>query len=305
MTKETPTSCANCGKGEELDAKLKTCNACKLVKYCCKDCQIAHRRQHKKACKKRAAELHDEALFRQPPKGDDCPICFLLLPDTGFGMGGQTFMACCGKAICSGCSFEHKLRSRGNSNCPFCRTNTPSAKEYVKMMKKRVGANDADSIIQLGMSYLDGSENLSIKKDIDKAVKFFHRAAELGSAEAYHNLGTMYFNGHGVVKDETKAKQYFEKAALAGCAASRHNLGNIDARAGSFDRAIKHWLIAASGGDIKAVNTIKEAVVKGCATKDHYRQALQGYLLWMDEVKSDQRDRAAANSDEWKYLPDM
>jgi hypothetical protein len=64
-------------------------------------------------------------------------------------------------------------------------------------------------------------------------------------------------------------------------------------------------LIAARGGDIKAVNTIKEAVVKGYATKDHYRQALQGFLLWMDEVKSDQRDRAAANSDEWKYLPDM
>jgi hypothetical protein len=79
---EVATMCANCGKGEEVEAKLKACTPCKLVKYCGKDCQIAHRRQHKNACKRRAAELHDEALFRPPPK-EDCPICFLLLPAAG------------------------------------------------------------------------------------------------------------------------------------------------------------------------------------------------------------------------------
>ena len=37
------------------------------VKYCNRECQIAHRPQHKKECKQRAAELHEEALFKQPP----------------------------------------------------------------------------------------------------------------------------------------------------------------------------------------------------------------------------------------------
>ena len=55
--------CANCDKGEESAGDLKACTACKMVKYCNRECQIAHRPQHKKACKKRAAELHDEALF--------------------------------------------------------------------------------------------------------------------------------------------------------------------------------------------------------------------------------------------------
>ena len=55
--------CANCGKGEESAGDLKACTACKIVKYCNRDCQIAHRPQHKKACKRRAAELHDEKLF--------------------------------------------------------------------------------------------------------------------------------------------------------------------------------------------------------------------------------------------------
>ena len=74
------TMCANCGKGEEGSDCLKACAACMMVKYCNRNCQIAHRPQHKKACKKRAAELHEEALFKEPPPPEDCPICFLPLP---------------------------------------------------------------------------------------------------------------------------------------------------------------------------------------------------------------------------------
>ena len=35
--------CANCGKGKEESGKLKACTACKMVKYCNRECQIAHR----------------------------------------------------------------------------------------------------------------------------------------------------------------------------------------------------------------------------------------------------------------------
>ena len=69
-----PLSCANCGKGDESAGNLKACTACKMVKYCNRDCQIAHRPQHKKACKKRAAELHDEALFKPSLLPEDCPF---------------------------------------------------------------------------------------------------------------------------------------------------------------------------------------------------------------------------------------
>jgi len=56
-------SCANCGKGEENSNKLKKCSACLSVKYCSAACQKAHRPQHKKACKRRAAELHDTRSY--------------------------------------------------------------------------------------------------------------------------------------------------------------------------------------------------------------------------------------------------
>src|SRR5210317_10959 len=103
-TNDIVTLCANCGKGEECAGDLKACAACKMVKYCNRDCQIAHRPQHKKACKKRAAELFDEKLFKDPVPPEECPICMLpppLYDDDDHA--GMVFHACCGKNICNGC----------------------------------------------------------------------------------------------------------------------------------------------------------------------------------------------------------
>jgi len=79
--------CANCGKGEEESHKLKSCTACKMVKYCNRECQIAHRPMHKKECRRRAAELHDIELFKlPPPQYGDCPICLLRMPTLATGI---------------------------------------------------------------------------------------------------------------------------------------------------------------------------------------------------------------------------
>jgi len=66
--------CANCGKQEDGDTNLKKCSACLSVKYS-RECQAAHRPQHKKECKKRAAEIYDEKLFREVER-EECPIVF-------------------------------------------------------------------------------------------------------------------------------------------------------------------------------------------------------------------------------------
>ena len=65
--------CAECGKNEGIS--LKACMSCRLVKYCNVKCQRNHWKKHKKKCQLRAAELHDEALFKDPPAKEDCPIC--------------------------------------------------------------------------------------------------------------------------------------------------------------------------------------------------------------------------------------
>ena len=62
--------CANCGKAGSNGVKLRNCTACLLVKYYGVDYQrVAHRKQHKKACRERAAELKDERLYGWVARG--------------------------------------------------------------------------------------------------------------------------------------------------------------------------------------------------------------------------------------------
>ena len=173
-------TCANCGKGEEDSATLKACTACKIVKYCNVSCQKAHRSQHKKECRKRAAELHDEKLFKQPPPKDDCPICLLRIP---YHNTACRYQSCCGKMICCGCVYAGAMTGE-EKLCPFCRTPAPTSdEEAVDMLKKRVGINDAQAIYNLGCGYSQGLYGLP--QDYAKALKLWHRAGELGNTESY------------------------------------------------------------------------------------------------------------------------
>ena len=44
----------------------------------------------------------------------------------------------------------------------------------------------------------------------EKAYELYHRAAELGYAAAYNNIGNRYYYGRGVVVDKKKANHYTE-----------------------------------------------------------------------------------------------
>lgn len=293
---DMPTLCANCGQGEESAGDLKACTACKMVKYCNRDCQIAHRTQHKKACKKRAAILHDEKLFKLPPPKGDCDICMLLLP---LLQSGSKYRGCCGKRICSGCIYAMMIRDGGVGLCPFCRTPTPTPDEFVEQVKKRMEVDDAEAIYEMGCCYVNGSHGLP--QDYAKALELWHQAGELGYAPSYHNIGNAYYNGDSVERDEKKARHYYELAAMGGVVEARHNLGAFEARARNWDRAVKHYMIAAGYGDNDSLENIKQMFMNGYASKDDYAKALQAYQANLVEIKSAQRDEAAAFHETWKY----
>ena len=292
------STCANCGcgKGEEAVGDLKACTACKMVKYCNRDCQIAHRPQHKKACKKRAAELHDKKLFKQPPTHEDCPICMLLLPSL---YTGSRYRSCCGKRICNGCLHAVEKRDR-TGMCPFCRTPGPRIdEEAVEQNKKRMEIGDAKAIRNLGISYSRGE--FGLPQDHAKALELWHRAAELGEATAYNNIGNAYLNGTGVERDEKKAVHYWELAAMGGNVKARHNLGIFEWRAGNMERALKHFMIAAGFGYTRSLEKIRLLFMNGDTTKEDYAKTLRAHQAFLDEIKSPQRDEAAAFDDDYKY----
>src|SRR6056300_215076 len=97
--------CASCGKAEVDDVKLKKCG-CKLVRYCSVECQKNHRSLHKKACKKRVAEIRDDRLFAQPDESylGECPLCCLPLP---LEMKKSSINSCCSKITCNGCEYAN------------------------------------------------------------------------------------------------------------------------------------------------------------------------------------------------------
>ena len=300
--------CANCGKDV---SNPNVCNKCKAVMYCNASCKKKHRSKHKQDCerrvaelheeelehKKRAAELHDEKLFNRPPPKEDCPICMLPLPPL---FTGSKYRSCCGKMICSGCIYAMMIRDGGVGLCPFCRTPGPTSMEMIEQVKKRIEVNDAHAIYSLGCYYSHGSHGLP--QDHAKALELWHQAAELGNASSYYSIGNSYLQGNGVERDEKKANHCYELAAMGGHVNSRYNLGVLEKRAGNMDRALKHYMIAAGFGHTGSLEIIKTMFIHGNATKEDYANALRSYQANLIEIKSPQRDEAAAFYEDFKYF---
>ena len=204
----------------------------------------AHRKQHKKACKQRAAELKDEQLYGQGlerPEGDFCPLCTLPIP---LPMNDHSvFKWCCLKTICIGCSVA--TQKRGMSDCAFCRTPFPKNEaDVLAMLQARVEKKDPEAMYYLGNHYnhVHGG-SLGLKKDTQKAIELWAEAAELGSVEAQHNLGFTYYHGDGVQEDKAKGIYFYEKAAMNGYVLSRHKLGWIEGQKRNYERSVRHFLI--------------------------------------------------------------
>ena len=299
------TCCASCGKEEGEDINLKACVACKLVKYCNRGCQTAHRPQHKKACKKRAAELHDEALFKDPLPPEECPICCLPLS----GIKDTLFKTCCGKIICDGCElavtikdYERGKKKEDIGMCPFCRTPAPlSNEEEAERIKKLMEKGIANAYDLLAADYTEGNNGL--QRDMAKANELYLKAGELGYAAAYNNLGYSYYSGRGVDVDKKKAKYYYELAAMGGDADARYRLGSIEGQAGNEQRAFKHMVVAAKSGHEYSLAKVKDGFAVGIVTKDEYAQALRAYHERQVEAKSEARDKAVEYRERFAALP--
>ena len=284
--------CASCGKSELDDIKLMDCNDCKSVRYCSDDCKEDHRPQHEAKCKDyqaayQAAELRDEILFRQPEglHHGDCPICSLPLQIED---KKTTSYSCCSKVICKGCSYAYLLQQSGANvqpTCPFCRHALKSAEETNKIMMKRVAANDPIAMAQLGSCLRDNGDHVD-------AFKYYSKAAELGDANAHYNLSILYLKGEGVEKDETKRVHHLEEAAIQGHPHARYYLGNHEGRSGRIDRAVKHFIIAATLGHDDSIQAVKGLYKKEYVSKEDFAAALRAHHAAVNAMKSPQRKEA-------------
>eukprot|EP00984_Skeletonema_dohrnii_P027899 scaffold17605_cov124-Skeletonema_dohrnii-CCMP3373.AAC.3 len=280
--------CASCGTAQVDDIKLKTCTACKSVRYCSVTCQKERRSQHKRACKKRAAELHDEILFRQPESSHkgDCPICCLPI---SLEKTKSTLMSCCSKIICNGCVFSNDMRIYQQSlepTCPFCRQLDPKSKdEGEKNIMKRAKANDPVAMFQMSLRRCRSG-------DYDGSLAYAKKAAELGDAEAHFQVATFYHEGECVEKDGKKESYHLEQAAIGGHPLARYNLGCEEQENDRMDRAMKHWIIAAALGHDGSLEPLKDSFKDGLLSKEDFAAALRAHQAAIDATKSPQREEA-------------
>ena len=277
--------CASCGIAGVDDITLRDCSACHLVKYCGVKCQKEHRSKHKKECKKRAAELRDELLFKQPESSHhgDCPICCLPLPLDNRKSG---LYSCCSKQICIGCHYANNKRERAERlqhKCAFCREPFPKEEEKNELRMKRIAVNDPVAISHMGT--IKSNEG-----DYKAAFEYWARAAKLGNLEAHYSLALMYARGDGLEKNQKKVLHHLEEAAIGGNPSARHSLGFIEEQCGRMDRAAKHFIIAAKLGHDKSLKCVKDLYQAGYVSKDDFAATLRGYQAAISATMSSQRE---------------
>ena len=281
--------CANCGiAAAGDDIKLKTC-ACKLVKYCTVNCQKIHRSQHKKNCKMGLVKLRDDNLFKMPDGSHlgECPLCCLPLsldPEL------SSLFSCCSQMICDGCSYANQMRdeeSTANPRCPFCREPyAMSMEEAERNVAKRIKAGDPVAFRQKGIdAKMAGNYNV--------ALDYLTKAAKMGDAVAHYVLGVMYHQGGGVEQDMKKAIHHYEEAAIGGHTEARHNLGTIENNNYlRYERAVKHYIIAASLGFDRSLSALQDLYKNGKVKKEDLAAAYRAHHAAVEATKSSQREEA-------------
>jgi TPR repeat protein len=199
--------------------------------------------------------------------------------------------------LCDGCAYAYSVAEadteKEKETCVFCRTEAPSLDEVlIERMKKRVEANDAMAMLHLGTYYRSGT--MGLRQDHAKALELFHESAKLGNHHAHHDLSACYQEGDIVEKDTRKATYHGQLGAMTGNVHARYNLCCDEYNAGNMDRAYKHWMISANVGCDSSMKEVQEGYKIGLVTKDEYAKTIRAHGHSIDEMKSDDRDRAVS-----------
>ena len=212
-------------------------------------------------------ELEGADLFAPLRPTDDCAIGLVPLSRVVSNSG---HWACCGNIICVACINENEEsikkqneeKSAGKKlalTCPFCREPRPSSDGYIRQLQARFLQNDHAAFTAMGDLYREGHYlDYGLPRDDLKALDYYIRAVEHGSAPACTGIGKSYREGNGVAVDMERAALFERIGALRGDVCARHNIGNFEYKSGNHEVGIRHWKIAAEGGSQPSIDMLKK-----------------------------------------------
>ena len=157
---------------------------------------------------------------------------------------------------------------------------TKADQKPIEEVKARAEAGDAESEVELGLSYTNGE---GVAKDQVEAVKWFRKAAEQNLARAQKNLGICYDKGEGVAKDQVEAVKWFRKAAEQNYADAQNDLGasfyNGEGVAKDQVEAVKWFRKAAEQNFAPAQYNLNVCYYNGKGVAKDYVEAYEWLLL--------------------------
>jgi hypothetical protein len=152
-----------------------------------------------------------------------------------------------------------------------------------------VVANVAVAIYVLGsysLSYYFRGER-GVQRDHTKAVELYTSSAELGCS--HNNLAGVYHEPGGKKKKDNFHYNY-KVAAMAGDEAPRYQIGAHEFVSNKIDRAMKHWTIAASAGEHKAMHELITIFRFGRISRESIDLTLTSYNNSCAKMRSEARD---------------
>ncbi len=133
----------------------------------------------------------------------------------------------------------------------------------IEALRSRADRGDAKAQLDLAVRYRDGQ---GMPKDNAEAMKWAHRAADAGNADAMDFVGAAYLRGSVVKRSPEIAIAYF-KAAVNDSAQAAFNLGQcyFGAQGTEQDipKALEHWKNAAQRGHGRAASCAAMAYLSG------------------------------------------
>ena len=297
----TPTKklCSACGKKSDT---VKKCTACKCVWYCDKKCQKRHRKEHRKECVRIKTTLGERGgkldlgtecdllvgpLGEVPPR-EECPICMRPLP---IHEHLHRYVECCGNTLCSGCDYQHRMKSGERLTCAFCRTTLPeSQEEALERLSDRAELKDPKALQITAMDYARG--NFGRPVDQAKCINLLRQSADLGNPLAQMQLAAFYHDGEmGLEQNNEEAFKYRKKAAEGGHMLARHVLGFMEDSNDEYVAAIRHWRLSASGGYRESMKGLIIYFEVGLLRHGDLAEILQNMYLSRAEMRSEERNK--------------
>ena len=205
-----------------------------------------------------------------PDAEDICVICHDdEMPDHGEHFTGAVdyvYQPCCGQSLCGRC-IRKWWRSSKIKCCPHCRVASPSCeRDAAPLLKKRACVGDPHAKMLLANMTI--SKMPDLEQAQTRARALLAEAATAGFTPAMCELADDYLQGRkGLSQNEAEAIRWYEKAASVGSVLAHTGLAQIcfnthDETKQSSTKGMALLIRAAELGDLGAQACLSETCVK-------------------------------------------